>query len=449
MVEHKMVYGIAGESVSDIPGLKSAGMIDFHMVIHGGAAPTTNSWFVAQCNNNNVSPIMNNGNDGVSGCVGYDPNTYYKTVASLGWHAAGGESEPAVEWNAIMANLVGMDYGGEWNCCTDLSNIWAHQMKGQKVSGKGMCAYLETYVGVCGVYLCPDAVVKAAKACKDAGCKEVGIMIGGWMINHGYGAQYYIDLIRRIEKEAGVTVAGVVLWWGYGQNMNSIYSVNASIIKALQAIWPPDMRTLKTRFGATNVVPTTETLFASKVTCLPNEKVTITGTLKDSAGKGIAGKPLTIWHYLNNVRYDDIKGTTNASGQLSIDQTFSAEGVRPYYSTFAGDTTYGASTSPVLNINVINPIAQGSGGAVCTSGDTTYLFVEGTDNALYLKKYINGVWSGAWERLGGTLTSTPSASVMADGSIIVAARGNDKALWYRILKDGTWGDWKSLGGIMY
>jgi len=251
---HKMVYGIAGSACSNMAALKGAGMIDFHLVVRGGSAPTTNSWFVQTCNDNGVSPVFNNGNDGIPGANGYDYNSYYAQVAAIGWHAAGGESEPNAEWKAIMANMIGMDYGGEWNCCNDLSNIWVHQMSGERVSGHGMAAYLETYVGVCGVYLCHDAVVKAAVACRDAGCKEVGLMIGGWMVNHGVGAQPYINMINAIEAQ-GVTVSGIVLWWGTGTDMNSTYNVNAQVIRDLQAIWPPDMRTLKERFAG-NIPPT-------------------------------------------------------------------------------------------------------------------------------------------------------------------------------------------------
>jgi hypothetical protein len=80
-------------------------------------------------------------------------------------------------------------------------------------------------------------------------------MIGGWMINHGVGAQPYIDLIRKIEAK-GVTCSGVVLWWGHGTDMNTTYNLNAGIIKALMAIWPPDMTTLKNRFGGSTPVPT-------------------------------------------------------------------------------------------------------------------------------------------------------------------------------------------------
>jgi hypothetical protein len=298
---------------------------------------------------------MNNGNDGISGCSGYEPNSYYKTVASLGWHAAGGESEPAAEWNAIMANLIGMDYGGEWNCCTDLSNIWVHQMKGQKVSGKGMAAYLETYVGVCRVDLCPDAVVNAAVACKNAGCKEVGLMIGNWMINHGFNAQSYINIIQAMEAK-GVTCAGVVLWAGYGADMNSVYNQNASIIKALQAVYPPNMTTLKNRFTGTPGKPTAQGISVSESDPMVNEPVTITAQLK-AGNVNLANKPVKIWHYLNNVAYVDATKSTDNNGLVSVVQSFGSIGVRSYYAEFAGDATYLKSTSPKMDITVSPPVS--------------------------------------------------------------------------------------------
>jgi hypothetical protein len=40
------------------------------------------------------------------------------------------------------------------------------------------------------------------------------------------------------------------------------------------------------------------------------------------------------------------------SALLLLTQTFSSAGQRPYYATFAGDSSYAASTSTVVNINV-------------------------------------------------------------------------------------------------
>ena len=292
-----MVYGIAGSACSNMAALKGAGFIDFHMVVRGGSAPTTNSWFVQTCNDNGTSPIFNNGNDGIPGANGYDYNSYYAQVAALGWHAAGGESEPNAEWKAIMNNMIGMDYGGEWNCCNDLSNIWVHQMSGERVSGHGMAAYLETYVGVCGVYLCHDAVVKAAVACRDAGCKEVGLMIGGWMVNHGIGAQPYIDMINDIESR-GVTVSGIVLWWGSGMDMNYVYDVSAQVIKDIQAIWPPEMTTLKNRFGGATPTPTPSGKHIPHIWCGlvgANTNVQVGGTVGTEGRQGWLDTSTSDW----------------------------------------------------------------------------------------------------------------------------------------------------------
>ena len=361
---HNMVYGIAGAYASNMAALKAAGFIDFHLVIPGGAAPTTSSNFVKQCNDLGVSPVLNNGNDGISGCAGYDPNSYYKQVADLGWHAAGGESEPNGEWKAIMNNLVGMDYGGEWNCCNDLSNIWVHQMAGEKVTGKGMCAYLETYVGVCGVYLCPDAVVKAAVACKNAGCKEVGLMIGGWMVNHGIGAQPYIDIIQRIEA-AGVTVSGVVLWWGHGSDMNNTYNVNAGIIRALQAVWPPEMTTLKNRFTQPPEPVGKEVQLNMWVVDQQvdvSEDVAMGGRLIDPDGTPIAGQSVEVLHYVNydtgRTLVQDGEKTTDDKGEVWYWFHGTRHYVLSYYLHFIAANGYKEQWAGPLDIYVHQPRAD-------------------------------------------------------------------------------------------
>ncbi|MGZ4924055.1 MAG: DUF2206 domain-containing protein [Halobacteriota archaeon] len=66
----------------------------------------------------------------------------------------------------------------------------------------------------------------------------------------------------------------------------------------------------------------------------------------------LAGKPVTIYHYLNNIRYDDATKPTNSSGQVTLDQTFSSAGTYYYYATFAGDGSYDPASSTVANVNV-------------------------------------------------------------------------------------------------
>ncbi len=97
--------------------------------------------------------------------------------------------------------------------------------------------------------------------------------------------------------------------------------------------------------------PTQVTLSPSTTTPTVNQQVTFTANLK-SGTTSLANKPVTIYHYLNGVKYTDTTKTTNANGQITLTQTFSSTGPRTYYATFAGDTSYAASTSSVVTLNV-------------------------------------------------------------------------------------------------
>jgi len=107
---------------------------------------------------------------------------------------------------------------------------------------------------------------------------------------------------------------------------------------------------------------TTTTLTASKTNPIVLEKVTFTAQLKRFDTKAVlANRPVTIWHYFNGVRYDDIKNKlTDSSGKVAISQSFgspsfSSSGVRTYYATFAGDTSYAKSQSSAVKIYVVQP----------------------------------------------------------------------------------------------
>jgi hypothetical protein len=101
------------------------------------------------------------------------------------------------------------------------------------------------------------------------------------------------------------------------------------------------------KVAATNV-----TLNASTTTPAVGHSVTFTATLK-SGSKPLSAKPVTIYHYFDGVRYDDATNkSTNASGQVNATASFESAGPRNYYATFAGDSSYSASMSSVLTINV-------------------------------------------------------------------------------------------------
>jgi uncharacterized membrane protein len=81
---------------------------------------------------------------------------------------------------------------------------------------------------------------------------------------------------------------------------------------------------------------------------------TIAGASWQAANIGtipLSGKYVTIYHYLNNVRYNDTSRPTNSDGQITFTQTLSSAGLYAYYATFEGDV-YTSSTSDVVNVNV-------------------------------------------------------------------------------------------------
>jgi len=96
----------------------------------------------------------------------------------------------------------------------------------------------------------------------------------------------------------------------------------------------------------------TTTIATSNTTPAVGQSVTFTAILKSSTTP-LSGKSVTIYHYLNGVKYTDTTKTTNTAGQIAIIQKFSSTGKRTYYATFAGGSTYAASTSPAITVTVL------------------------------------------------------------------------------------------------
>lgn len=352
---HSIAYEIGGSSYENMTQLKAAGFIDFAQVVHAGAGPDPN--FVAQCNALKITPIFQNGNDGIAGMGNNDPDTYYAQIFGTGYHAVAGESEPANEISAVMRHGIFETLGGEyWGCGSQFSDIFAHGAP--PASGHGMAACLETYIGMAGVDVCMNEIVPACVSAKNHGCKEVGILLGGWIAGHpelGYTtAAPYIRMIQAIES-AGVTVRKVGLWWGFGVSMWGNYMANGNndIIKGIQAVYPPDMTPMKQRFAGvvppppTPKIPTKITLTADKKIVGINEPVTFTATLTGGAGKLQPNKNITINHQIvNGLIYKDTTARTDANGQLKYTATFKGTyAERPFYATFAGDAAYASSVS--------------------------------------------------------------------------------------------------------
>ena len=386
MTNHTCVYFIGGSTYSNLPELRSGGIIDAHLVLPGGGV-TPPSQFVKDCIAAGLSPCLNNGNDGKAGWDG--TAQYYNNVFGMGYHCAGGESEQADEIDAIMNanNNTGifLDYGGEGTGGGTNDDVWK-ETHTAPVHGGGCAGYYETYDGSENFWDW-GVVGSGMKDAKAHGVKEIGIMIGSWMLDHST-VQDYVTLAQTMESN-GILCAGFGVWAGEENDMNSVYNEFASWYQQLMAIWPPTNITMKNRFAGVTPTPTPTPVAA------------------DGSNPAVT--------YLNGVKYSFVRGTDNALWYI-------ANGMSKWQS-LGGDLT--------------------SGVAAETVGTDIYVFGRGTDKATWYRTLKKG-----WASIGGIATSAPS--VTSDGTtLLVGVRGGDKGFWYRTLDVvvGAWAaNWLSLGG---
>lgn len=80
--------------------------------------------------------------------------------------------------------------------------------------------------------------------------------------------------------------------------------------------------------------------------------------------------------------------------------------------------------------------------AIVNVGGVDFTFVKGIDNALHVHDGVQ------WRKLGGRLTSAPSATPAPDGMIHVAVRGDDGGSYLTVFNpaDRTLAGWKNIGG---
>jgi uncharacterized membrane protein len=93
----------------------------------------------------------------------------------------------------------------------------------------------------------------------------------------------------------------------------------------------------------------------------------------------LSGKPVIIYHYLNNVRYNDVRSLTNSDGQITLNQTFSSTGTYSYYATFPGDVAYSGSTIGDINVNVGSSPATSQATNITTVAQTTTLTLSASN----------------------------------------------------------------------
>lgn len=143
------------------------------------------------------------------------------------------------------------------------------------------------------------------------------------------------------------------VWGGLNSYMLARYKQLGfeAVVAKMQGIWPP---------RGTGPIPptaktlTTLTLSQSNATPKVDEEIAFTATLKAGPRPGsrtsLVGKKVTIWHYLDNVRYDDVSTLTDQNGVVEIGVSFKMKGLRQYFATFAGDDQYTEAGSGIINV---------------------------------------------------------------------------------------------------
>ena len=366
-----MVYQLSASSFSDIPTRFSQGFADFVMVTSPGAslhygknrkgkgkskrtkADPIKSFasFVSQCNAVGGSPIVNNSNDGTGGCNGQNCNTYYSALAAEGIMAVGGESEQAPEDTAIMNNLIFWNCGGEGagGGGVNNNNIWAKTGGGvgAVVGPKGCASYLESYLS--NSMISASEMGTEAGMNKDAGCKEVGIMIGSWCTNdYGANANTYMEMVDEYASN-GVTCAGFNYWYVTGDS--SSFS-QLAMMQQLMASCPPIKQNIVKRFGGTP--PNVETITISAPnTATINTALVFSGTAMYGSTPAATTETITLYSSPDQkTRTPQAEVPVNAQGAFSMKATSKIAGTL-YYS--ARNWEKGSPFSNVLKVAWTNP----------------------------------------------------------------------------------------------
>ena len=144
--------------------------------------------------------------------------------------------------------------------------------------------------------------------------------------------------------------------------------------------------------------PTSVALTATTTTPAPYQYVTFTATLT-SGGTPLSGKSVAIYHYVDGVRYYDITANTDANGQVKLMKSWAGTAQFQYYAAFAGDTSYAASTSSELMINVggqasATSVALTTSNANPASGESYTLSgtLKDSNNAGLANKAVQFYW---------------------------------------------------------
>ncbi len=164
-----------------------------------------------------------------------------------------------------------------------------------------------------------------------------------------------------------------------------------------------------------------------------------------------------------------VYATTSVSAVTSDETTSKASTVAEPASTVAGEGIFKNAATPTTTVVAVeaknsrvavptpdltgSPIAAGTGPASCIRYGTNdmYVFVKGSDGACWYRIWSTTTlnWVGGWVRLGGSLTSSPTASSSTENSLAsmsVFWRHTDGSVHGFHNSGGTWSAEYTPGG---
>jgi len=239
----------------------------------------------------------------------------------------------------------------------------------------------------------------------------------------------------------GIGFSQFCVWCGNDASVLSDYESLGfpQIVANLQAEYPPTSSAAQLSLIPSNATPTV------------GQSTTFSGTLQTTQNSTTIGSAIiqfqsstdnTTW---SNVATD----VTNATGGYQFSCNESAAGTYYFRTTYAGNATYANATSNTVSVNVtttqLTPVS--SPAVTAQNASSLYLFVRGSDNALWYKYWTGTTWTAATS-LGGVLTSSPAATSPAAGTIDVFVCGSDGALYEKTTANSgtSWSNWISLSG---
>ena len=267
--------------------------------------------------------------------------SYFQSLKNAGWEYVASEGGRAGDLDSMAQYFKGYV---NYNC--DQCGLWKDMYKHSFTVTNSW----ESYYTSEWPYIQTGSKEAAALG------KQNGILAGVW--EYGSDGKDYNPILTN-SKNGGSPSYKSMLDWSYDNGVGFTHfhvwcSDNAQGLSRYKALgFEEIVANLQTYYPATSSAKTQTSvaLSASTTTPSPYQYVTFTATLT-SGGNPLSGKSISIYHYVDNVRYYDITANTDANGQAKLMKSWAGAAQFQYYAATPGDSSYAASTSSELAINV-------------------------------------------------------------------------------------------------